>query len=59
MKAYDGIYNRYVKRILDIADRIILIANGQVKAEGSKEEIMPLILGEGGSGPCNILKDKM
>ncbi len=47
------------ERILDIADRIILIANGQVKAEGSKEEIMPLILGEGGSGPCNILKDKM
>ena len=47
------------ERILDIADRIILIADGQVKAEGSKEEIMPLILGEGGSGPCNILKDKM
>lgn len=47
------------ERILDIADRIILIADGQIKAEGSKEEVMPLILGEGGSGPCNILKDKM
>lgn len=47
------------ERILDIADRILLIADGQVKAEGSKEEIMPLILGTGGSGPCNILQDKM
>lgn len=47
------------ERILDIADRILLIADGQVKAEGSKEDIMPLILGTGGSGPCNILQDKM
>ena len=47
------------ERILDIADRIILIADGTVKAEGSKEEIMPMILGTEGSGPCTILKDKM
>ena len=44
------------ERILDIADRILLIADGQVKAQGSKEEIMPMILG---SGPCMVLKDKM
>lgn len=47
------------ERILDIADRILLIADGQVKAEGTKEKIMPMILGTGGSGPCTILKDKM
>ena len=47
------------ERILDIADRILLIAEGQIKAEGSKEEIMPLILGSGGGGPCSVLKDKM
>jgi len=47
------------ERILDIADRILLIAEGQVKAEGTKDEIMPMILGTGGSGPCTILKDKM
>ena len=44
------------ERILDIADRILLIADGQVKAQGSKDEIMPMILG---SGPCMVLKDKM
>lgn len=44
------------ERILDIADRILLIADGQVKAQGSKDEIMPMILG---SGPCTVLKDKM
>lgn len=44
------------ERILDIADRILLIADGQVKAQGSKDEIMPMILG---NGPCTVLKDKM
>lgn len=44
------------ERILDIADRILLIADGQVRAQGSKEEIMPMILG---SGPCTVLKEKM
>lgn len=44
------------ERILDIADRILLIADGQVKAQGSKEEIMPMILG---NGPCTVLKEKM
>ena len=68
IKVFENMYEKingsimiisHQERILDIADRIILIADGQIKAEGSKEEIMPLRLGEGGSGPCNILKDKM
>lgn len=33
------------ERILDIADEIILLADGTVSKQGSKEEIMPLILG--------------
>ncbi len=32
------------ERILDIADKIVLLENGQIKAEGSKDEIMPKIL---------------
>ena len=68
IKVFENMYEKingsiviisHQERILDIADRIVLIADGRIKAEGGKEEIMPLILGEGGSGPCNILKDKM
>lgn len=32
------------ERILEIADRIVVIAEGKVKAEGNKEEILPAIL---------------
>ncbi len=68
IKVFENMYEKingsiviisHQERILDIADRIVLIADGRIKAEGGKEKIMPLILGEGGSGPCNILKDKM
>lgn len=68
IKVFENMYEKingsiviisHQERILDIADRIVLIADGRIKAEGGKEEIMPLILGEGGSGLCNILKDKM
>lgn len=33
------------ERILDIADKIVLMENGTVSKIGSKEEIMPLVLG--------------
>lgn len=33
------------ERILDIADRIILLRDGEIRQEGSKEQIMPYILG--------------
>ncbi len=45
------------ERILNIADRIILLTDGQIKKVGSKEEIMPELLGAG--APCKTLTDKL
>lgn len=42
------------ERILNIADKIILLADGQIKKIGTKEEIMPELVGT--SGQCNLLK---
>ena len=44
------------ERILDIADEIILLADGVIKAHGSKDEIMPMVLGTNQSGVCEKLK---
>ena len=44
------------ERILDIADEIILLSDGVIKAHGSKDEIMPMVLGENQSGVCEKLK---
>ncbi|MBQ3394024.1 MAG: ATP-binding cassette domain-containing protein [Oscillospiraceae bacterium] len=43
------------ERILDIADKIILLSNGEVENIGDKRTIMPRILGE--SGFCPQLKE--
>ena len=45
------------ERILDIADKIIVIADGKVKNIGTKEEILPDILS--GSPICSTLTDKL
>ena len=45
------------ERILNIADRIILLSDGQIKKVGSKEEVMPELLGCG--QPCKTLTDKL
>lgn len=45
------------ERILNIADRIIIIANGKVKADGNKNEILPQILSSSSSA-CQTLIDK-
>lgn len=34
------------ERILNIADKIVVVANGAISREGSKEEVMPYILGD-------------
>ncbi len=44
------------ERILNIADQIIVIANGRVEKVGSREEILPTILG---SSACRALTEKM
>ena len=45
------------ERILDIADKIIVIADGTVQAAGDKEAILPGLLQEG--GPCRVLADPL
>ena len=44
------------ERILDIADEIVLLADGVIKAHGSKEEILPMVLGAENNGPCAQLQ---
>ena len=39
------------ERILEIADRIIVLKNGQVSAEGSRDEVLPGILGTASAVP--------
>ena len=38
-----GVYITY--RILDIADEIVVIANGQISMQGPKDDILPHLLG--------------
>lgn len=45
------------ERILNIADQIILLSDGQIKKVGSREEVMPELLGCG--QPCKTLSDKL
>ena len=45
------------ERILNIADRVIVVANGQIRTEGSREEILPDLLAA--SAPCSVLTEKL
>ena len=45
------------ERILNIADRIIVIADGEIRESGTKDEIMPSVLGSG--APCSVLSDNI
>lgn len=45
------------ERILNIADRIIVIADGEVSAAGSREEVLPKLLGS--SEACATLMEKL
>ena len=44
------------ERILQIADKIVLIADGQLEAMGTKEELLPRLLQN--STNCKVLTDK-
>ena len=44
------------ERILNIADKVIVIANGSIKQEGEKEEILPELLGKANVA-CKVLTD--
>lgn len=45
------------ERILNIADRIVVIADGRVSAAGTRDEILPQVLGQ--SSICSVLTEKM
>ena len=45
------------ERILNIADRIIVIADGEIRESGTKDEIMPSVLGTG--APCSVLTENI
>lgn len=45
------------ERILNIADQIVLLSDGRIEKVGSREEIMPGLLGTG--QPCKTLADKL
>ncbi len=45
------------ERILDIADEIIVIADGRVAQQGTKAEILPGLLGSMNSGYCSRLNE--
>lgn len=45
------------ERILDIADTVIVIADGTVKKSGSKDEILPELLGA--ASVCKTLEEKL
>ncbi len=44
------------ERILNIADRIVVVRAGQIEKEGGREEMLPELLGQ---GACKMLTDKM
>ena len=46
------------ERILNIADKIVVIAGGEIDKVGTKDEILPELLGAAG-GACKTLLDKM
>ncbi len=47
------------ERILDIADKIVYIKGGTIARTGSKEDILPELLGGVTNAACSVLLDKM
>jgi Fe-S cluster assembly ATP-binding protein len=45
------------ERILNIADRIIVIADGQIRQDGTRDQILPTLLGT--SSACSVLTGKL
>ena len=54
-----GIYHQptLIERILDIAEKIIVIADGQLKKIGTKQEVLPELLGT--AKACQTLTEKL
>ena len=46
------------ERILDIADRIIVLADGRIQTQGTRDEVLPQLLGEV-PGVCSALSENV
>ncbi len=46
------------EKILNIADRVIVVANGSIKQTGKKDDILPSLLGKTDNG-CSVLTSKV
>jgi Fe-S cluster assembly ATP-binding protein len=65
IKVFEGMHEKtkgniliisHQERILNIADRIVVIADGQVKSEGEKDDVLPGLLA---TDACKTLTDKL
>lgn len=65
IKVFEGMHEKtkgniliisHQERILNIADRIVVIANGQVKSQGEKDKVLPGLLA---NDACKTLTDKL
>ena len=45
------------ERILNIADRIIVVADGKIRDDGKKDDILPSLLNT--SAACSVLTEKL
>lgn len=45
------------ERILNIADRVVVVADGKIRTQGSRDEILPELLGA--DSACSVLTDKL
>ena len=45
------------ERILNIADRILVLADGHIKADGTRDEVMPQVMGN--ASACPVLTEKL
>lgn len=66
IRVFEGLHNRingsiiiisHQERILNIADRIIVLSGGEVTAQGTKDEVMPKLLAS--SEACATLMNKL
>ena len=46
-------------RILNIADKIIVLANGHLRQIGSKDEVLPALLAGSSPAVCSALSEKV
>ena len=65
IKVFENMYEKtkgniliisHQERILNIADRIVVIAEGRVRDDGAKADILPRLLG---TDSCKVLTDKL